>query len=195
MTVRVMLVSPAVNADLRQARFGDDSPLDGAGSLQARAAAGGLPRSDRLMRAGTRRCRETAGALGLGAAEAVPALGDLDAGRWRGRSLAEVAEAEPGAVAEWLANPEAAPHGGESVAGLIGRVGDWLAGCTDGRVLAVAEPAAVRAAVVHALGLPPQVFWRLDVPPLTLTELTGGAGRWNLRCGRPLASGLPEPRT
>ncbi|MEV0261820.1 histidine phosphatase family protein [Streptomyces sp. NPDC050617] len=191
MTVRVMLVSPAVNADLRQARFGDDAPLDGAGSRQARAAAGGLPRSDRQVRAATRRCRETAEALGLTAADEAAALGDLDAGRWRGRSLAEVAEAEPAAVAAWLADPEAAPHGGESVAGLVGRVGGWLAGCADGRVLAVAEPAAVRAAVVHALGLPPRAFWRLDVPPLALTELTGGAGRWNLRCGRPLGAGSP----
>ncbi len=55
-------------------------------------------------------------------------------------------------------------------------------------MLAVAEPAVVRAAIVHALGLPPALFWRLDVPPLTLTELTGRSGRWNLRCGRPLTT-------
>ncbi|MFH8985566.1 histidine phosphatase family protein [Streptomyces varsoviensis] len=193
--VRVLLVTPAVGAELREARFGDDAPLDGAGSRQARAVAGGLPRSDRQARAESRRCRETAQALGLAAADAVPALGDLDAGRWRGRSLAEVAGAEPAAVAEWLADPEAAPHGGESVAALVARVGGWLASCAEGRLLAVAEPAAVRAAVVYAVGLPPQVFWRLDVPPLTLTELTGGAGRWNLRCGRPLGAGPPEPWT
>jgi hypothetical protein len=41
---------------------------------------------------------------------------------------------------------------------------------------------------VGALGLPLSVFWRLDVPPLTVTELSGRAGRWNLRLGRPLAA-------
>lgn len=68
--------------------------------------------------------------------------------------------------------------------------GAWLDSLNGaGRVLAVAEPSLVRAAVVHALELPPQAFWRLDVTPLTLTELSGRSGRWNLRAGRPLASG------
>ncbi|MET7933035.1 histidine phosphatase family protein [Streptomyces sp. NPDC005322] len=58
----------------------------------------------------------------------------------------------------------------------------------EGRVLAVAEPAVVRAALVHALALPAQTFWRLDAAPLTATELSGRSGRWNPRCGRPLAA-------
>ncbi|MFE6133610.1 histidine phosphatase family protein, partial [Streptomyces sp. NPDC056437] len=49
------------------------------------------------------------------------------------------------------------------------------------------------AVTVHALGLPTEVFWRLDVAPLTLTELSGRAGRWNLRCGRPLAGERDRP--
>ncbi|WP_405564305.1 hypothetical protein [Streptomyces sp. NBC_01180] len=31
-----------------------------------------------------------------------------------------------------------------------------------------------------------QTLWRLDAAPLTLAELSGRAGRWNLRIGRPL---------
>ncbi|KOG86158.1 phosphoglycerate mutase, partial [Streptomyces varsoviensis] len=50
----MLLVTPAVGAELREARFGDDAPLDGAGSRQARAVAGGLPRSDRQARAESR---------------------------------------------------------------------------------------------------------------------------------------------
>ncbi|WP_441246434.1 histidine phosphatase family protein [Kitasatospora sp. McL0602] len=57
-----------------------------------------------------------------------------------------------------------------------------------GRTVAVAEPAVIRATVVHALSLPPTSFWRLDVVPLSVTELSGHAGRWNLRCGETLAS-------
>ncbi|MFD5204753.1 histidine phosphatase family protein, partial [Streptomyces sp. NPDC058375] len=54
--------------------------------------------------------------------------------------------------------------------------------------LAVAETAVVRAAVVHALRLPSEAFWRLDVAPLTLTELSGRSGRWNVGLGRPLTA-------
>ncbi|MEV4868226.1 histidine phosphatase family protein [Streptomyces syringium] len=191
MTVRVTLLSPAMGAALREARFDDGAPLDDAGVRQARAAAGGLPRISAALCAPSPRCRGTATALGLSPAS-VPELRDLEVGGWRGRGLAELSAAEPEAVAAWLADPGAAPHGGESLLDLVARVGSWLDGRTDddGRLLAVVEPAVVRAAVVHALELPPRLFWRLDVPPLTLTELTGRAGRWNLRCGRPPA---PEP--
>ncbi|MEW2068596.1 hypothetical protein AB0917_16460, partial [Streptomyces sp. NPDC007346] len=57
-----------------------------------------------------------------------------------------------------------------------------------GSILAVVEPAVVRAAVVHGLSLPLEAFWRLDVAPLVLTELSGRSGRWNVRLGRPLAA-------
>ncbi|MBT2383982.1 histidine phosphatase family protein [Streptomyces sp. ISL-11] len=187
MTARVTLISPAAGAALREARFDDGFPLDEAGRRGAAAVAGALPPAGTHLTAPSVRCRETCTALGLDA-RAVDGLRDLDVGRWRGRSLTEVGAAEPRAVAEWLADPAAAPHGGESVLALAGRVGAWLEERTaeGGRVLAVVEPAVVRAAVVHALGLPPETFWRLDVPPLSLTELTGRAGRWNLRCGTPL---------
>ncbi|MDT0447972.1 histidine phosphatase family protein [Streptomyces hesseae] len=192
MTVRALLLSPAVGSALRAARFDDDSPPDERGVAQARAAAGAVPRASRQLSAPSLRCRETAAALGL-SPEPAPALADLAVGRWRGRSLDELAVAEPEAVAAWLADPGAAPHGGESLLALVERVGAWLDGLGgqddgDGRVLAVAEPAVIRAAVVHALALPPQAFWRLDVRPLTLTTLSGRAGRWNLRCGEALGS-------
>ncbi|MEU7133538.1 histidine phosphatase family protein [Streptomyces sp. NPDC046261] len=193
MTVRVMLISPAPGLASRAARFDDDAPLDEAGTRRARAAAASLPGGARAVAAPSRRCRETAAALGLDPAPA-PGLRDLEVGRWRGRSLEELAAGEPEAVAAWLADPGAAPHGGESVLDLVARVGGWLdglAGGDGGRILAVADPAVIRAAAVHALGLPPAVFWRLDVAPLTLTELTGRAGRWNLRCGRPLTAPAP----
>ncbi|MFC5719421.1 histidine phosphatase family protein [Streptomyces gamaensis] len=191
MTVRVMLVSPAMNPAIRNARFDEDSSLDPTGLRQARAAANSLPRADRYLSAPSARCRETAGALGLDA-PATTGLRDLDVGDWKGRTLDEVTATDPRAVAAWLTEPTAAPHGGESTSGLTDRIGAWLDGqnTQSGRVLAVVDPAVVRAAVVHALGLPPAAFWRLDVRPLSLTTLTGRSGRWNLRCGVPL---LPAP--
>ena len=193
MAVRVMLVSPAMNAALREARFAGDAPLDDSGLRHARSAAGTLPFADRTVHGPSRRCTLTADALGV-RSSAEPALREWELGRWAGAWLDEVSASEPEAVAAWLADPAAAPHGGESLLDLCARVGTWLDslaldGDSPGRVLAVVEPAVVRAAVVRALELPPQAFWRIDVAPLALTDLSGRAGRWNLRCGRPLAPG------
>ncbi|MFE9611676.1 histidine phosphatase family protein [Streptomyces sp. NPDC006012] len=188
MTTRVFFVAAAMGASLRQARFDDGRSIGNGGAAQARSAAGTLPSAARVLVPPSVRCRETAAALGLDAAVATQLAG-LDVGRWRGRTLDEVGTAEPEAVSRWLADPESAPHGGESVRDLCGRVAGWLTAVagTDGRTLAVVEPEIVRAAVVHALDMPVTAFWRLDVAPLTATELSGRAGRWNVRLGHPLA--------
>ncbi|WP_244173742.1 histidine phosphatase family protein, partial [Streptomyces recifensis] len=102
------------------------------------------------------------------------------------RTLAEVGAVEGQAVTRWLADPDCAAPGGESVRQVCARVGRWLESVPEGRTVAVVEPEVVRAAVVHALGLPVGTFWRLDAAPLTATELSGRAGRWNLRLGRAL---------
>ncbi|WP_330461499.1 histidine phosphatase family protein [Streptomyces sp. NBC_00820] len=187
MTTRVVLVSPATSPELREARFGGGGSVDERGAARARAAAGSLPGAVRTLISPSARCRETAAELGLHGLDA-PELAPLDVGRWRGRTLDEVGAAEPEAVARWLADPSGAPHGGESVEDVCARVGGWLesAAQVPGRTVAVVEPEIVRAAVVHALGIPAAAFWRLDVPPLTATELSGRAARWNVRLGSPL---------
>ncbi|MFF0383884.1 histidine phosphatase family protein [Streptomyces sp. NPDC004286] len=188
MTSRLVLVPPAIGVALREARFYDgSSSIDEAGAARARAAAGAVPEAARIVLSPGARCRETAEALGLRGVVAAE-LAPLDAGRWRGRALAEVAAAEGEALARWLADPECAAPGGESVRAVCARVGRWLESVPEGRTVAVVEPEVVRAAVVHALGLPAEAFWRLDVAPLTATELSGRAGRWNLRLGRPLTA-------
>ncbi|GAA1152431.1 histidine phosphatase family protein [Streptomyces hebeiensis] len=259
MSTRVMFVSPAMGPALREARFPvadgeepyghekagrgraadalDANALDGVGLRQAEAVAASLRdragdgsplRSTARYVSPTPRCRRTADVLGL-AAEPLPGLAPCAMGRWRGRTLDEVAAAEPDAVAGWLTDPAAAPHGGESLDHFLARVGRRLdtlntaaaaaaaatatAAATDtaenadidtdtdtqadgtgtgtGRILVVAEPDVIRAATVHALGAPPAAFWRIDVRPLTLTELGGRAGRWNLIGGRPLHHDRP----
>ncbi|MEU9078547.1 histidine phosphatase family protein [Kitasatospora sp. NPDC004745] len=190
MTVRVTLVSPAMSSAVREARFDDDAPLDASGLAAARSAAGTLPAPGTALSSPSARCRQTAAALGLTAAPH-EALRGCAMGSWRGLRLDEVAAERPEQVAAWLADPAAAPHGGESLQQLGGRVGGWLDGLAaeSGRVVAVVEPDVVRAAVVHALDLPAPVFWRLDVPPLAFTVITGRAGRWNLRLGGATAGG------
>ncbi|MBW5482227.1 histidine phosphatase family protein [Streptomyces bambusae] len=121
----------------------------------------------------------------------------LDTGAWAGRTLAEVAAEDPQAVRAWLTDPGYAPPGGESVEQLVARAGAWLAGLGPGTHRITAEQAFVRAAVVHALRLPAGTFWRLDARPRTTTELSGRAGRWNLRLGAAEAEAVPdsEPET
>jgi broad specificity phosphatase PhoE len=106
-------------------------------------------------------------------------------GRWRGLTLGEAMAREPESVDAWLADPRATPHGGESLLAFISRVGEWLDTRPvddGGRVVAVAEPAVVRAALVYALKAPPSTYWNIDVRPLSATTVTGRAGRWSLRC-------------
>jgi broad specificity phosphatase PhoE len=133
------------------------------------------------------------GGRGRQSAAVEPALRDCDYGRWRGLTPVEVEAREPEAVAMWLSDPGAAPHGGESVADLIGRVGAWLAnpGRLEGATLAITHAAVLRAAVVCALGAPPSAYWRIDVAPLTLVRLSGRDGRWNLVSLAPLAEERP----
>ncbi|MFJ8921781.1 histidine phosphatase family protein [Streptomyces sp. NPDC102415] len=189
MTSRVTFISPATNASLRRARFDDGASIDAGGKALARAAAGTLPAPSRVLVSPSVRCRETAAALGLRGAETAAPAG-LDVGRWRGSSLAEVGADEPDAVALWLADPASAPHGGESVEELCARVARWMETSSDagGRTLAVVEPEVVRAAVTYVLNAPMAAFWRLDVPPLTATTVSGRGGRWNLGLGRPLGT-------
>ncbi|MET7677829.1 histidine phosphatase family protein [Streptomyces seoulensis] len=184
MTSRLLLVPPALGPAQREARF-----YDGSSSIDepVGVTAADLPEAARVVLSPGARCRDTAKALGLRGTETT-ALAPLNAGHWRGRTLAEVTETEADPLAHWLADPEYPAPGGESVRDVCARVGRWLESVPEGRTVAVVEPEVVRAAVVHALGLPAGAFWRLDVAPLTATELSGRSGRWNLRLGRPLGS-------
>ncbi|MET8983561.1 histidine phosphatase family protein [Streptomyces sp. NPDC004539] len=184
MTHRLHLLAPALSASLREARFDDGCSLDAAGVRAARDAADGVPVAVRVWCSPSVRCRETAAELGLTAVD-VPEWAGLDAGRWRGLTLEEVGAREPEALAGWLSDPGAAPHGGESVRGFCDRVAGWLTSGAElsGRTVAVVEPEVVRAVVVRLLGAPDEAFWRVDVPPLSGVEASGRGGRWNVRLG------------
>ncbi|MEU9143590.1 histidine phosphatase family protein [Streptomyces sp. NPDC048349] len=187
MTVRLTLISPATSEALREVRFDDESPLDPAGTARAEAAAAAIAPPTRAYTSPSLRCRQTARALGL-RAEPSAELAGCAMGRWRGQTLDAVAAAEADAVATWLADPTAAPHGGESLRDVRIRVAAWfdaLSDPSDGseHITAVVEPDVIRAAVLHALAAPDEAFWRMDVRPLTALHFTGRAQRWNLRIG------------
>ncbi|MFF6994079.1 histidine phosphatase family protein [Streptomyces sp. NPDC008313] len=186
MHLRVTFVAAARSSSLLAERFDDDRPLDQAGWDEVQLAAPELvPLSAAELRycSPTPRSRATGAALGY-APLAQPALRDCDMGRWRGFTLGEAMAREPAAVDAWLADPRSAPHGGESLLSFISRIGGWLdtRPADDGsRIVAVAEPAVVRAALVYALKAPPSTYWNIDVRPLATVTLAGHGGRWNFR--------------
>ncbi len=189
MTAHLLLLAHAATAGMRVAAFPrDDEPLDAGAAAGLGALRGKLRHADRRLVSPAARARETAAGLGL-SPTVEPALADCDYGRWRGQTLAEIERREPEAVAAWLADPEAAPHGGESVAALLARVRLWLdaEAASRGVTLAITHPAVVRAAIIAAIEAPPASFWRLDVAPLSLARLSGHAGRWRLVSLGPLA--------
>ncbi|MEU2421680.1 histidine phosphatase family protein [Streptomyces sp. NPDC007851] len=186
MSLRVTFVAAARSSPTLAERFEDDRPLDQAGWQEVQRVIGELlPLAAAELRYCSPTPRSRATGEGLGYAPLVQlALRDCDMGRWRGLTLGEAMAREPDQVDAWLADPRATPHGGESLLGFISRVGGWLDTRPvedGGRIVAVAEPSVIRAAVVYALKAPPSTYWNIDVRPLSTTTVTGLAGRWNLR--------------
>jgi broad specificity phosphatase PhoE len=189
MTARLDLLAHGASAATRAARFPDDDSLEASAVSALEALSGRLRSYDQVLTAPARAARETAAALGLDA-EVEMALSDCDYGRWRGLASKDVAEREPEGFAAWLGEPAAAPHGGESFAGLVERTRAWLTQslAREGATLAVTHASVVRAAMVNALGAGSSSFARIDVAPLSLARLSGHAGRWNLVALGPLGA-------
>jgi broad specificity phosphatase PhoE len=179
---RLLLVRHAPTSATRAAGFPLDEPLDARGRADAAALAGALPARCEALSSPALRCLQTAEAAGVASPRVVAALAECDFGAWGGRTLEDVHAQAPDAVAAWMTDPAARPHGGESLATLAARVGAWLDGeaATDGWAVAFTHGGVVKAAVAHALGAPLEAFWRIDVAPLTITELHAHDRRWTV---------------
>ncbi len=187
---RLLLIRHADTEATRRAAFPLDESLDAAGLAAAGALAGRLGRGEALCSPALR-ARETARAAALEAA-VVPELRECDFGTWAGRTLAEIHVQDRAGARAWMTDPGARPHGGEPLTDLLTRVGAWLdvLAHKDGRAIAITHGGVVKAAVVHALDAPAAAFWRVDVAPLTVTELHGHDGHWTLtRVNAPVESG------
>jgi broad specificity phosphatase PhoE len=181
MTMRLHLLCSASTASVSSVTFAADEPLDSRGQESLSSVSGRLPSCDIVLRSPALCARQTADGLAL-TSTIEPLMCDCDFGRWAGRSLEDVEADEPAAVAEWLQNPRAAPHGGESFADVTKRVAAWMDQMLiqAGSVLAITHAFVIRAAITHALGASPEAFPHIDVAPLTRAKLSGGGGRWTL---------------
>lgn len=186
MTTHLILISHAPTSALRTASFPGDEPLDPPviSLPEVSAKIENMGSLQYALMGPEQRASQTAAALKIKVPLVVDlALRDCAYGRWTGRSLSDLQVTEPDAIGSWLTEPEAAPHGGESVLALLKRVAAWMDERSQlgGRVLAVSHPAVIRAAIIHAILAPPQTYWRINVEPLTLIDLRGNKGRWTLR--------------
>ena len=178
MSARLLLISHAATSATRRTAFPRDEGIE----VVTAPKPWELPRADWVWCGPERRTRDTAAFFGL-TPEVEPLLRDIDLGDWAGRGFEEMLAEDPAGIAEWTTDTAAAPHGGESVDHVIIRVAPWLEQQNQacGRTIAIAHPAVIRAAVVLALDVGPQAFWRIDIGPLVQVDLRGDGRRWNLR--------------
>jgi broad specificity phosphatase PhoE len=182
MTLRITWLAHGATAATRRACFPRDEPIEEKAREAAARLRDSIPRADRVVIAPERRTRETAAALGL-SRTSDPLLRDCNHGRWAGRALDELQAEDPQALAAWLEDPDAAPHGGESVADVIRRIARWSDSPErgEGRILAVTHPVVIRAALIHAMGAPASSFWRVDVAPLSRLTLSRQGAHWRVQ--------------
>jgi broad specificity phosphatase PhoE len=191
---RITFISHASTAAVCEATFPLDEAIGPREFARLQATGWTPPRARKIYVAPEQRTRQTAEAFGLDVLISEE-LRDLDYNFWRGKSLDEVQEIDPEGIGLWLTDPDASPHGGESIMKLLGRIEGWLGQQEPGHTLAITHPAVIRAAVVIALDAPAYSFWRIEIPPASLTDLRWNGRSWTLRsCGCRLSGdGSGEP--
>jgi broad specificity phosphatase PhoE len=166
---------------VRRAAFPLDEPVI-AEELDKIAALGWTaPRAQQVWCGPEQRTRQTAEALGLRPDRAIE-ISDIDFGSWAGKEIEDVQVGDPSGLEAWFTDTEVSPHGGESFVQLISRVGSWLERQTvAGHTVAVTHPSVIRAAILCSLQAPHNSFWRVDIAPLSVTDLRFNGKLWTVR--------------
>ncbi len=157
-----------------------DVPLTDVGVQQAAAAAKrlasaglGVIVTSPLLRA-VQTAQEVASVTGA-AVVTDDGFRETDFGTWEGLTFAEVRERWPSEVTTWLADPDAAPPGGESFTDVSTRVTaalHRLLADQDGqRVLIVSHVTPIKTLVAAALLAPPAALYRMHLDVAALCEI------------------------
>jgi broad specificity phosphatase PhoE len=152
-----------------------DPGLDDLGRRQAAALRDVVGGAHRSVSSPLRRTRETAAAIGL-PVEIDERWAEIDYGTLDGTPLADV----PAATwAEWRADIDFVPGGGESLAAVGERVraaaADLVEESRARDIVVVTHVSPIKAAVAWALGAADDVVWRMYCAPASITEI-GTAG-------------------
>ena len=125
------------------------------------------------------RTRQTAAIIGARNGLTPVVVEGLEEGRfgeWDGYTFAEVMARWPDEMAAWLASPDVAPPGGETLREVYTRVGAALdrvlADHTGKRVLVAAHVGTIRSLTARALGTPMESMNRMELAPASITTLT-----------------------
>ena len=157
-----------------------DPPLNDAGREQAAVVAARVFELTpaRIVTSPLVRAMETAEivAVACGLEVAVDdRLIEVDYGEYDGISLAELPS---DLVWKWRNDADFAPPGGESLASVGKRMGEYtsevLGSLADGPMVAVSHVSPIKAAVLWALGLPDLYAWRLRLDNASVTRLAPG---------------------
>jgi broad specificity phosphatase PhoE len=153
-----------------------DPGLDTLGVRQAEALAGLVRGAHRAICSPLRRTRETAAFFGL------PLTIDerwieIDYGTLDGIALTDVPSAT---WAEWRADIDFVPGGGESLAAVGQRVraacDELIEEASDHDIVVVSHVSPIKAAAAWALGAPDEVVWRMYCAPASVTEIGTARG-------------------
>ncbi len=105
---------------------------------------------------------------------------ETDFGAWEGLTFAEVREQWPDEMADWMADPQVAPPGGESFTDVSARVTEALhrvlAEREGQRVLIVSHVTPIKTLVAAALLAPPSALYRMHLDLAALSEIDWYAG-------------------
>lgn len=178
---RLTLISHATTLALRRAAFPLDEPVIDSELEKIAVNTWTAPRAQHVWSGPELRTLQTAKALGLTSSAAVE-LADINYGTWRGREIDEIQASDPEGLAAWLTDVDAAPHGGDSLVQLVARVGHWMENQADAaHTIAVTHPAVIRAAILCSLQAPAHSFWRIEIAPLSVTDLRFNGRLWTAR--------------
>ncbi|QGY32755.1 histidine phosphatase family protein [Pantoea cypripedii] len=163
----------------RHSRFPANDALSDASRLAAHRMQGCIEADSKIWLAPALAAQQTAQALGV-AGHSATALAEPACGLWAGMPIKAVMTQHGEDFQRWLAG-EAAP-GGEGVAQLVLRTGEWLSGRVAERQpqCAIVSAAVIRAVVIGLLGAPVSAFRLIDIAPLSITTLRGDGKRWHL---------------
>ncbi|HEY1641299.1 MAG TPA: bifunctional RNase H/acid phosphatase [Streptosporangiaceae bacterium] len=169
-----------LSAERRFAGRGD-VPLTDLGRQQAEAAAARLAARggmDVIVSSPLRRARRTADAVAQATGAAVVTdedLAETDFGKWEGLTFGEAGAQFPDEMAAWLADPDAAPPGGESFTAVGRRVQgalDRLLAAYPGQtVVLVSHVTPIKTLLRHALLAPPAALFRIHLDVASLSEV------------------------
>lgn len=113
--------------------------------------------------------------LGL-APNIVPNLNEQFVGDWEGRTYLEIKKNEPEMYRDWSADPiRNRPPNGESIKDVYIRVEQDLARIIQEnagkRIILVTHAGVIRSALISALGMPIDNFWRLSIPTGSISRV------------------------